>query len=149
MATHSSILAWKIPWMAEPGRLLQGVAESQTRLSDFTHSLKGCHRFTGPQQENPMLNWPLLPNSPPHLLPTSKSSLTGSEEPGSAAIFQAIRQAIRRRNGQVEPVRDLFISNSSGLCWGRWTSPSPRPWEWARQAPSGAIKHLSFRGLKS
>ena len=22
MATHSSILAWKIPWMAEPGRLL-------------------------------------------------------------------------------------------------------------------------------
>ena len=21
MATHSSILAWKIPWMAEPGRL--------------------------------------------------------------------------------------------------------------------------------
>ena len=23
MATHSSILAWKIPWMEEPGRLLQ------------------------------------------------------------------------------------------------------------------------------
>ena len=22
MATHSSILAWKIPWMKEPGRLL-------------------------------------------------------------------------------------------------------------------------------
>ena len=22
MAAHSSILAWKIPWMAEPGRLL-------------------------------------------------------------------------------------------------------------------------------
>ena len=22
MATHSSILAWKIPWMEEPGRLL-------------------------------------------------------------------------------------------------------------------------------
>ena len=27
MATHSSILAWKIPWMEEPVR---------TRLSDFT-----------------------------------------------------------------------------------------------------------------
>ena len=24
MATHSSILAWKIPWMVEPGRLWQG-----------------------------------------------------------------------------------------------------------------------------
>ena len=33
MATHSSILAWKIPWMEEPGRL-HGVAQSWTRLSD-------------------------------------------------------------------------------------------------------------------
>ena len=29
MATHSSILAWKIPWTEEPGGLL-GVAKSQT-----------------------------------------------------------------------------------------------------------------------
>ena len=36
MATHSSVLAWKIPWTEEPGRLHQGVAEGQTRLSDFT-----------------------------------------------------------------------------------------------------------------
>ena len=37
MATHSSILAWKIQWMEEPGRLQSmGVAKSQTRLSDFT-----------------------------------------------------------------------------------------------------------------
>ena len=36
MATHSSILAWKIPWMEEPGRLQYGVAKSRTRLSDFT-----------------------------------------------------------------------------------------------------------------
>ena len=31
MATHSSILAWKIPWIEEPGGLqVQGVAKSQT-----------------------------------------------------------------------------------------------------------------------
>ena len=37
MAPHSSTLAWKIPWMEEPGRLaVHGVAEGQTRLSDFT-----------------------------------------------------------------------------------------------------------------
>ena len=30
MATHSSILAWRIPWTEEPGRL----AKSRTRLSD-------------------------------------------------------------------------------------------------------------------
>ena len=37
MAPHSSTLAWKIPWMEEPGALqTTGVAKSQTRLSDFT-----------------------------------------------------------------------------------------------------------------
>ena len=37
MATHSSTLAWKIPWTEEPGRLVvHGVTKSWTRLSDFT-----------------------------------------------------------------------------------------------------------------
>ena len=37
MATHSSILAWRIPWMEEPGRLqVHGVTEGRTQLSDFT-----------------------------------------------------------------------------------------------------------------
>ena len=37
MATHSSILAWKLPWTEEPGRLtVHGVAKSWTQLSDFT-----------------------------------------------------------------------------------------------------------------
>ena len=28
MATHSSILAWRIPWTEEPGRLSMGLQES-------------------------------------------------------------------------------------------------------------------------
>ena len=42
MATHSSILAWKIPWMEEPGRLraVHGVTKSQTQLRDFTFTFK-------------------------------------------------------------------------------------------------------------
>ena len=37
MVTHSSTLAWKIPWMEEPGRLQSmGSSKSRTRLSDFT-----------------------------------------------------------------------------------------------------------------
>ena len=37
MATHSSIIAWRIPWKEEPGRLQSTVvAKSRTRLSDFT-----------------------------------------------------------------------------------------------------------------
>ena len=35
MATHSSTLAWKIPWM-EPGRLQFMGSRSQTQLSNFT-----------------------------------------------------------------------------------------------------------------
>ena len=36
MAPHSSTLAWKIPWMEEPGRLQSMGSKSRTRLSDFT-----------------------------------------------------------------------------------------------------------------
>ena len=36
MATHSSSLAWKIPWTEEPGGLQSMGSQSQTRLSDFT-----------------------------------------------------------------------------------------------------------------
>ena len=36
MATHSSILAWKILWMEEPCRLQSMGSQSQTRVSDFT-----------------------------------------------------------------------------------------------------------------
>ena len=36
MATHSSILAWRMTWRKEPGGLVHRVAKSQARLSDFT-----------------------------------------------------------------------------------------------------------------
>ena len=36
MSTHSSILAWKIPWMEEPGGLQSMWSQSWTRLSNFT-----------------------------------------------------------------------------------------------------------------
>ena len=45
MATHSSTLAWKIPWTEEPGRLQP---KGQTQLSDFTFTFfeqifnRGC-----------------------------------------------------------------------------------------------------------
>ena len=36
VATHSSTLAWKIPWTEEPGRLQSMGSQSRTRLSNFT-----------------------------------------------------------------------------------------------------------------
>ena len=36
MATHSSILAWKIPWTEAWWATVHGVAKNRTQLSDFT-----------------------------------------------------------------------------------------------------------------
>ena len=36
MATHSTILAWRIPWTEEPGGLQSAGSQSQTRLSYLT-----------------------------------------------------------------------------------------------------------------
>ena len=34
IATHSSILAWEIPWLEDWGATVHGVAKSQAHLSD-------------------------------------------------------------------------------------------------------------------
>ena len=39
IVTHSSTLAWKMPWTEEPGRLQSMGSQSWTRLSDFTYLL--------------------------------------------------------------------------------------------------------------
>ena len=38
MATHSSVLAWEIPWTEELGRLQSMVSQSQTRLSMYIYN---------------------------------------------------------------------------------------------------------------
>ena len=40
MAILSSILAWRIPWMEEPGGLQSTGSQSRTGLSDFTFTLR-------------------------------------------------------------------------------------------------------------
>ena len=45
MATHSSILAWRIPWTEEPGGLAHVVAKSQTHLATNAHFHLGCFHF--------------------------------------------------------------------------------------------------------
>ena len=41
MASHSSVLAWKIPRTEEPSRLQSLGSQSWTRLSTYTHSGEG------------------------------------------------------------------------------------------------------------
>ena len=42
MAAHSGTLAWKIPWMEEPGGLQSMGLQSQTQMSNFTFTFH-CH----------------------------------------------------------------------------------------------------------
>ena len=44
MATHSSTLAWKIPWAEEPGRLQFMGLQRVRRLSDFTFTFMHWRR---------------------------------------------------------------------------------------------------------
>ena len=48
MTTHSSILAWRIPWTEEPGGLQSmGVAKSQIRATNPTSGSKVHKRYPG------------------------------------------------------------------------------------------------------
>ena len=47
MAPHSGTLAWKIPWMKEPGRLQSMGSLSRAQLSDFTFTF----HFHGSEKE--------------------------------------------------------------------------------------------------
>ena len=61
MATHSSILAWSIPWTEEPGRLYspQGHKESDMteRLQSINQSINSCFTMCQFQLYSKM-NWP-------------------------------------------------------------------------------------------
>ena len=56
MATHSSVIAWEIPWTEDPGGLQSMESQkSQTRLSDFTSfkSLQSCQTPCDPMDCSP------------------------------------------------------------------------------------------------
>ena len=56
MATHSSTLAWKIPWTEEA--TVHGVSKSRTRLSDFTMYFTKYKRYFSPlfSETNPFIS---------------------------------------------------------------------------------------------
>ena len=61
MATHSSILAWRVPWTEKPEwATVHGVSKSRTQLSDFTSTLDE------PSSSTPKEG--LLPSKAPRML---------------------------------------------------------------------------------
>ena len=72
MATHSSTLAWKIPWTEEPGRLQSmGSLRVGTQLSNFTFTFY----FHALQKEmathSSVLAWRILGTGEPGGLPST------------------------------------------------------------------------------
>ena len=75
MASHSSTLAWKIPWMEEPGRLQSMGLLSQTGLSDFTFTFHFHALEKEMATHSSVLAW----------------RLPGTEEPGGLQSMGSLR----------------------------------------------------------
>ena len=79
MATHSSILAWEIPWTEEPGRLLiHGVAKCQILLSTSAALTYDCNILW-------LLKWQVMfivhsikPGRQPYLLSKDEKTIESS-----------------------------------------------------------------------
>ena len=88
MATHSSILAWKIPWTEEPGRL-QSMGSRRTRLSDFTFTFH-FHALEKEMATHPSdLAWGILGTEDPGGL-----LLWGHTESDTTEVMQQQQQQV-------------------------------------------------------
>ena len=81
MAPYSSTLAWKIPWIEEPGRLqsMGSVAEGQTRLSDFTFPFHFHALEKEMATHSSVLAWRISGTGEPGGLPSMESHRVGHD----------------------------------------------------------------------
>ena len=79
MGPHSSTLAWKIPWMEEPGRLQSMGSLSRTRLSDFTFTF--CFHALEKEMatHSSILAWRIPGTGEPRGLPSQWSHRVGHD----------------------------------------------------------------------
>ena len=80
MAPHSSTLAWKIPWMEEPGRLQSmGSLRVKTRLSDFTFTFHFHALEKEMAPHSSVLAWRIPGTGEPGGLPSMGSHRVGHD----------------------------------------------------------------------
>ena len=80
MATHSSVLGWRIPGTGEPGRLpVHGVVKSQTRLSDFTFTFHFHALEKDMATHSRVLGWRIPGTGEPGGLPSMGSHRVGHD----------------------------------------------------------------------
>ena len=78
MAPHSSTLAWKIPWMEEPGRL-QSMGSLRVGLSDFTFTFHFHALEKEMATHSSVLAWRIPGTGEPSVLPSLGSHRLGHD----------------------------------------------------------------------
>ena len=79
MTPHSSTLAWKIPWMEEPGGLQSMGSQSQTRLSNFTFTFHSHALEKEMATHSSVLVWRIPGTGEPGGLPSMGSHRVGHD----------------------------------------------------------------------
>ena len=79
LAPHSNTVAWKIPWMEEPGRLQSMGSKTQTRLSDFTFTFHFHALEKEMATHSSVLAWSILGTGEPGGLPSMGSHRVGHD----------------------------------------------------------------------
>ena len=92
MAPHSSILAWKIPWMEEPGRLQSMESRSRTPLSDFTFTFHSHALEKDMATHSGVLAWRIPGMGKPGGLPSLRSHRLRHDwsDLAAAALFSVV-----------------------------------------------------------
>ena len=95
IATHSSTLAWKIPWMEEPGRLQFMGSLSQTWLSDFTFPFHFHALEKEMATHSSVLAWGIPGMGEPGGLPSMGSHRVGHDWSNLAAAAAEAQKEMR------------------------------------------------------
>ena len=130
MATHSSTLAWKIPWTEEPGRLQSMGSQSRTRLSDFTFTFHFHALEKEMATHSSVLTWRIPGMGEPGGLPSMGLHRVGHNWSDLAAAAAVVKWKLwfgDRCPGGTAFWRQAYMSwlwSSCAQC-GPWKSFSP------------------------
>ena len=128
---HSSTLAWKIPWIEEPGGLQSMGSQSQTRLSDFPFTFHFHSLEKEMATHSSVLAWRIAGTGEPGGLPSMGSHRVGHDWSDLAAAAAACSVIIFHKRTpwdikllilicktcKVDLCNQLFNSN---VAWGLW-----------------------------
>ena len=78
MATHASILAWRIPWMEDPDGLQSIGLQSRTWLSDFTFSF--VHTYSHPHPHTIQSSWEKISRNSMKILGKKQTKQTNKKK---------------------------------------------------------------------